>query len=427
LVFLLLFDFYDEVAKIWRRAVELTVPTLQRIGGQRGSLAPLLLITLFWANGCQSLATQSEGTVGSDTRWKITGQAGRVSLRSPGQSFWHRAIPGVRIAPDSQVATFDGSHLELASAGDEVTASGPSRFTLPNTEQNGVWVRQDAGTLRYKVQNAPKRRFEVKTPHFSTVVKGTKFLVSIDRTSSEVFVDEGRVLILDPNGEPLGELTAGQTGRMAAHPGATLEVSAPSDPSFERSMEPAAGTEPSLHGNIASPHTTNVTSTSLGSASISEAREPTADLSLVERIGSAVGDLAARLSSSAALTSGDVNLGNDRGGGAREQERQSNAGNRFDGSRDNKDDNGKGGKSKDGKTEGNGKGKGKSKDGKGEGNGNGKGKGKGKSKDGKGEGKGDGKGKGHGHGRGKGADGRGAHMILDGDDRGHLIAWNERR
>jgi hypothetical protein len=32
-------------------------------------------------------------------------------------------------------------------------------------------------------------------------------------------------VILDPHGVPVAELTAGQTGRMAAHPGATLEVS----------------------------------------------------------------------------------------------------------------------------------------------------------------------------------------------------------
>jgi hypothetical protein len=61
--------------------------------------------------------------------------------------------------------TFDGSRLELASAGDELTASGPSRFTLPKAERNGVRVRQDAGSLRYEVQSAPKRHFEVKTPH----------------------------------------------------------------------------------------------------------------------------------------------------------------------------------------------------------------------------------------------------------------------
>ena len=182
------------------------MPTLQPIGSQRGILATLLLILLFWIGGCQSLGTPSEGMVGPDTRWTISGRAGPVSLRSPGQSFWQRAIAGVRIAPGSEIATFDGSRLELASAGDEVTASGPSRFTLPNSERNGVRVRQDAGSLRYKVQSAPKRRFEVRTPHFSTVVKGTSFLVSIDRTSSAVAVDEGRVVVVDADGEPLAEL-----------------------------------------------------------------------------------------------------------------------------------------------------------------------------------------------------------------------------
>ena len=181
------------------------MPTLQPIGRQPGSLAPLLLITLFWINGCQSLATRSGDTVGSETRWRVVGQAGSVSLRSPRTSFWHKAALGVSIAPGSEVATFAGSRLELASAGDHVTASGPSRLSLPDTEPNGVRVRQDAGTLRYSVQSAPKRRFEVRTPHFSTVVKGTSFLISTDRTGSEVFVEEGRVSIADLNGEHLAE------------------------------------------------------------------------------------------------------------------------------------------------------------------------------------------------------------------------------
>src|SRR4029450_3081671 len=130
-------------------------------------------------------------------------------------------------------------------------------FTLPQSEHDGVRVRQDAGSLRYDVQSAPKRRFEVKTPHFSTVVKGTTFLISIDRRSSEVFVDEGRVLILDLNGRPLGELTTGQAGRMGAQPGATLEVHTGPDPSlerdlsFERGMSPGRGLEPWVSTNSA--------------------------------------------------------------------------------------------------------------------------------------------------------------------------------
>jgi hypothetical protein len=184
-------------------SAELTMPIVRPIGGQPGSLAPLLLFMLLWINGCQSPAPQSGDTIDSDPGWTITGQAGSVSLRSPHQSFWHRARPGARIAPGSQVVTLDGSRLEMASAGDKLTTSGPSRFTLPKSEHNGVRVRQDAGSLRYEVRSAPKRRFEVKTPHFSTVVKGTIFLISIDRTSSEVLVDEGRVLIVDVTGQHL--------------------------------------------------------------------------------------------------------------------------------------------------------------------------------------------------------------------------------
>ena len=208
------------------------MPIVRPIGGQAASLAPFLLFMLLSINGCQSLAPQSAGTAASETGWTITGQAGSVSLRPPHQSFWHMARPGARIPPGSTVVTFDGSRLEMASAGDKLTTSGPSRFTLPQSEYDGVRVRQEAGSLRYDVQTAPKRRFEVQTPHFSTVVKGTTFLIAIDRTSSAVSVEQGRVLILDLNGQPLAELTTGQIGRMSAQPGAPLEVGTSPDPSL---------------------------------------------------------------------------------------------------------------------------------------------------------------------------------------------------
>jgi hypothetical protein len=390
------------------------VPTLQPIARQLGFLAPLLLITLFWIGGCQSLATRSDGMVDPDTRWRITGQAGSVSLRPRGQSFWQRAIPGVKIAPGSQIMTFDGSRLELASAGDSVTVSGPSSFTLPPGEQNGVRVRQDAGSLRYKVRSAPDRRFEVKTPHFSTVVKGTSFLVSIDRVSSAVVVYEGRVLILDLNGEPLAELTAGQIGRMAGQPGATLEVSSTADPTFENAV-PGAGREVSAQGNTAFPQTTNETGASLA-APTNEPGTPAAEPSFFERIESFVVDLAAQLSSAGDVTSGPVHPDSDRGG-------QSNAGNLFDVSDGVENGNAKGGRGGKGRGEGHGNGHGNDHHHGHGGNNHGHGKGNGKSESNH---NGNDRGEGHSHVRGRGAGGGRAQMILDRDDRGHLIAWSER-
>jgi hypothetical protein len=365
------------------------MPTQQPIGRRRGSLAPLLLLASLWINGCQSPANRSEESVSSDTRWKVTGHAGPVSLRSLGQPFWHRATIGVTIVPGSQVATFEGSRLELASAGDRVEAFGPSRFTLPDGKRDGVRVRQDAGTLRYRVQSAPQRRFEVKTPHFSTVVKGTYFLVSTDPTSSEVSVEEGRVAVLDADGQPLAELTAGQTGRMDARPGATLDVSLAPGPSLEPGVGPGAEREGSAEREPASSGSPGATSGSLGS--------PTTGASILERIGGVLGAVAAQISTGDDLTSEGASRADDGGGGAREQESRSRAYGRDDAGRDDEDGEGKG-----------------------KGHGHGKGHGKGKDH-GKGHGKGNGKGQGQG--RGKGA-GEGANIF---PDRDYLVGWNEHQ
>jgi hypothetical protein len=312
------------------------------------------------------------------------------------------------IAPESEIATFDGSRVELASAGDKVTASGSSEFAVAAADQNGIRIRQQAGSLRYKVRSAPQRRFEVKTPHFSTVVKGTSFLVSIDRTGSAVAVDEGVVLILGANGEQLAELAAGQIGRMAGEPGAAFEVSTVAAPAFE-GTEPGAGSEPSVHGNTGSSETIIDTGAALA-APTNEPGVSAAESSFLERIESFVGYLAAQLSSAGALTSGALDPSSEQGTPARGQEGH-NASNLFDASHGIGASNAMG----NGNGSGGGKGKGKS-------HGNGKGNDRGES-----SGRGNDKGKGHNSGRGKGAGGGRADLILDRDDRGPVIAWSACR
>ncbi len=186
---------------------------------------------------------------------------------------------------------------------------------------------------------------------------------------------------------------------MAAEPGATLQVTTVAAPTLE-STEPGAGREASAHGTTESPKTASGTDTPLA-APPNEPGAPAAEPSFFERIESIVDDLAAQLSSAGALTSGAAEPDHER-----EQAQQSNDGNPFGGSRGNENSAGHGGRGGKG-----GKGKG--------GNGQGRGQGQGK-------GQGNGKGNGHGHGPGIGAAGGRAHMILDRDDRGYLIASSER-
>jgi hypothetical protein len=400
------------------------MPIARPIGGQPATLAPVLLFVLLWLNGCQSPAPQPAGTTGSDAGWTITGQAGSVSLRSPHESFWHKARPGARIPPGSQVVTLDGSRLEMASAGDKLTTSGPSRFTLPKSAHNGVRVRQAAGSLRYDVQSAPNRRFEVQTPHFSTVVKGTTFLIAVDRTGSEVLVDEGRVVIVDLNGQQLGELTTGQMGRRGAQPGATLEVGTgparllETDPSFARSTGPGAGLESSARSNSALLGMPGVTPASLD-APANEVAEPAGDLSLLARIGNALGDLAGQIRPGDAQTGGGYQLHNDRNsGGGRESDSRAQAGSWSGGSYSSGQGDAQGGY-QNGNSSGNGGG--------GDGHSHGHGSG-GNDSHGNGHGHGHGNGHGHGHdkGHGRGHDkdvgDRSGYIILERDDLAHLTA-----
>jgi hypothetical protein len=99
-----------------------------------------------------------------------------------------------------------------------------SRAIAPNaTEAKTTNLVQKIGTLLFKIERAPARRFAVDTPYLAAVVKGTTFTVTVRGDSGLVHVTEGAVLVASFGSRETALVTPGQTAQVLAA-GGKLQV-----------------------------------------------------------------------------------------------------------------------------------------------------------------------------------------------------------
>lgn len=105
------------------------------------------------------------------------------------------------------VAAVDSARLALPD-GSEATMSDDGRVRLELAAAERVSLRQQRGTVTYRVRRNPARRFEVFAGSVHVTVRGTVFAVAMRAGTVEVSVTEGRVLVEDDRTRV--ELTAGE-------------------------------------------------------------------------------------------------------------------------------------------------------------------------------------------------------------------------
>ena len=167
--------------------------------------------------------------------------------------------PGGTLAEGAPIRTGADGALVIAHGNDRVTVSANSAFLLPNNVDpaTGPSILETLGTLLFKVEHTPGRRFEVDTPYLAAVVKGTVFVVTVG-AEQMVHVAEGAV----------------EVSALASHdavlvkPGQTATLSSPRGmPSVIDSTSPArdpAGTAP--RSDKRSDATPTTAGTALGAA-----------------------------------------------------------------------------------------------------------------------------------------------------------------
>lgn len=179
--------------------------------------------TLFAAAVVPSLAAHAQ----VEDRWTVA-EAGGETAQQAGGASWVALKPGDTVAEGAAVRTGTDGRLVLARSShkDTITASPSSQFTVPRaaTEATDPTILQTLGTLLFKVEHTPGRRFEVKAPYLAAVVKGTIFTVTIGADENVVYLANGSVEVTDANTREVALLRPGQTARVPVAPGRPMTV-----------------------------------------------------------------------------------------------------------------------------------------------------------------------------------------------------------
>lgn len=128
---------------------------------------------------------------------------------------------GTVLAEGASVRTGADGRLVVAHGNDRLTVSANSAFSLPRGADpaTGPSILQTLGTLLFKVEHTPGRRFEVDTPYLAAVVKGTVFTVSIDGGAQIVHVAEGAVEVSAALSHDAVLIRPGQTATLSSPSG----------------------------------------------------------------------------------------------------------------------------------------------------------------------------------------------------------------
>lgn len=165
--------------------------------------------------------------------WRVADVTGAASMRTSPDAAWQPLVAAM-LAPGAEVEVAPEGRLQLASAGDLVTAEGGSRFTVPESTADAVGLIQSDGRMRYEVETRPKGRFQVETPYLAITVKGTAFAVAVESGAVSVEVSHGVVQVDSYASGQSTDLRAGEAARLDAG----------TDSLAVRSAEPEAAFEP---------------------------------------------------------------------------------------------------------------------------------------------------------------------------------------
>jgi ferric-dicitrate binding protein FerR (iron transport regulator) len=137
------------------------------------------------------------GTAG----WRVDGVTGVATVRR-GAGDGTRLAVGQVVTVGSDVETGPGAVVFLSRDGDRLVVQPNTRMRVAEPEPGGLLDRftQSLGSVFYDVEPRNNRSFGVDAPYVAAVVKGTRFLVTVEPAMNSVRVDEGRVLVSATDG-----------------------------------------------------------------------------------------------------------------------------------------------------------------------------------------------------------------------------------
>ncbi len=241
-------------------------------------------------------AIDPQARVGS-AGWRVDGVAGEATVRRGTMPVARLAV-GQVVSIGSEVQTGPGTVVFLSRDGDRLVIQPNSQMRIAEPEPGGLIdsFMQSLGSVFYDVEPRRNRSFGVSAPYVAAVVKGTKFLVTVEPKRNSVRVDEGRVLVTSENGVSSVLVDAGHMAVVEATPTSAVIVTdsgvpvQPRDDAAELHA-PAEGGG-AVGGGIGAGSAVGATASNLGNA--------------VTQTGSALGGAIGRVSSAVGGTVGGV-------------------------------------------------------------------------------------------------------------------------
>ena len=206
---------------------------LDRIGTLRGLFLLGLLAVL--GGGGRALA--------QDAPWHVGKSSGEVWLTGSGVQTV--ALTGEAVLkPGDSIRTGRTGRVLLVRGEETILISPNSIIGIPMEPKDGLstTIIQQAGSILLEVEKRNVKHFEVETPYFAAVVKGTQFRVSVDKSDASVDVLRGLVEVADFKSGQLALVLPGQIAKVLARGlgGLSLSGSGTFNPIQQRQPRPSS-------------------------------------------------------------------------------------------------------------------------------------------------------------------------------------------
>ena len=208
-----------------------------------------LLVLLF--SGAPALA-QATGWTISETKGTV------LVIDARGE---RAATVGTQLAPGATIRTAARSTAVLVRGREFVTMRQNAQLRIPQAAQARgiVQILQDYGSALFNIGKQPNPHFGVETPYLAAVVKGTTFIITVNKEGASLQVTEGAVEaatrdggvreLVRPGaaamiaaGDPLRMVIEGEGRRVLDSPARPAAAPAASTPA-PAAIEPAATTD----------------------------------------------------------------------------------------------------------------------------------------------------------------------------------------
>jgi hypothetical protein len=157
--------------------------------------------------------------------WRIIQSVGEVELSSGGM-FPVALDRKSDLEPGSVVKTGATGRVVLRRGEEQIVLKANSALTLTAASGRSTELSQESGTAVFSVDRKRVPHFEVKTPYFAALVKGTVFTVYVDSFGAKVSVREGAVEVSTPWREAVTLVEAGKSARVRAEEPGIIEMMA---------------------------------------------------------------------------------------------------------------------------------------------------------------------------------------------------------